>query len=151
MKKLTHEEFDVISFHDNRLWGIKFLVNDEAMESDIKLDIDYITKWIGQCSEGNYSWEVAPANLIFHGVTGLKLGIDWQDDEYRNAISGPYIVDLERSLVDKQWVHFDRSYYTWKFSFNDISTLSFGAWGFDLILRKPPVERDNQCLPLNER
>jgi hypothetical protein len=44
--------------------------------SDLALDIDCIVEWIcgvgggGQC-------RVAPATLVFHGVTDLKIDIDW--------------------------------------------------------------------------
>lgn len=147
----TQEAFDSISFHDDRLWGIDFLLDEEAITSDLKLDIDHICEWVKLGDGCSYNWRVAPADLIFRGVTGLKLTIDWKDETYRMSVAGPYILDIKRERIENQLVYLDRPYYKWEVLFNDESHLSFGAWGFDLTLRNPPILRDNQCLPFSMR
>ena len=55
---ITHEEFESVSFHDNRLWGIEFLIDSDNFESDIKRDIDHICEWIKPGSGEKYKWKV---------------------------------------------------------------------------------------------
>lgn len=123
----TQDDFENISFHDNRLWGIDFLVDYETLTCDLKLDIDHICEWVETEEKCSFKWMVAPADLIFHGVTGLKLGIDWKDEKYQASVAGPYILGIERRPVEKQYVHFDRINYVWEFKFHDESHLSLGA------------------------
>jgi hypothetical protein len=148
MQNFTEEHFDQLSFHDNLLRGISIRAQfpDQA---DLTLDIDYITEWV-KCGS-SYEWMIAAADLTFHGVTGLKLSIDTQDEGYQVVSCGDWIIDLSRNPIVPQLVHFDRQYWRWEFGFVMATALSFGAYGFTLQLRQEPVRHNEQSLPLEIR
>ncbi len=69
--KLKTEQFELMTWHDNTLHGISCV--DENFANDLVLDIDYVE----QCLEeaGYYRFKVAPAKLVFHEVSQLKISL----------------------------------------------------------------------------
>jgi hypothetical protein len=148
MRTFTEADFDGLSFHDNLLRG--FLLRSEfGGPSDLILDIDHIAEWI--TTNDCYEWLVAAADLTFHGVTGLKFTMDSHDVRYQVAASGDWILNVSRTPVVPQLVHFDRPYWRWEFSFAMETQLSFGAYGFTLQYRQEPGRHTEQSLPLRLR
>lgn len=147
MQTFTQQDFETLSFHDNLLRGVLF--RSEYGQSDLVLDIDYIAEWIldDKCCE----WRIAAADLTFHGVTGLKLSVDWHDEKFQVCVAGDSIVDVKRELIVPQLVHLDRPYWRWQFTFAMDTQLVFGAYGFTLQLRQEPVLHNEQSLPLAAR
>ena len=74
----TEADFDRLSWHDCHIWGIELRAGDPDdgdWTSDLVLDIDFIVEWI--CGTGGGGqFRVAPATLVFHGVTDPKIDID---------------------------------------------------------------------------
>ena len=62
---------DGSAFHDNPIHSIEFI--DEDYNTDLILDIDYITEWI-EC-DGKYQFKISPAFLTFTEVSDLKINI----------------------------------------------------------------------------
>ena len=60
------------SFHDNAIHSIEFV--DENYDTDLVLDIDYISEWVN--NDGQISFNLSPAYLIFQGVSDLTINID---------------------------------------------------------------------------
>lgn len=147
MHTFTEQVFETLSFHDNLLRGV--LLRSEDSRSDLVLDIDHITEWIR--TDNCFQWRIAAADLTFHGVTGLKLSIDWHDENFQSCVAGDWIVDVKRELVVPQLVHLDRPYWRWQFTFAMDTKLVFGAYGFTLQLRQEPILHNDQSLPLAAR
>lgn len=151
----SDDDFDRLSFHDCHLWGIGFQAGDADANdwtSDLVLDIDYIAEWV--CGVGGGAqFRVAPASLVFHGVTELQMRIDWGYHGHQVALSPVSIDRIERERVREQKVYLDRPYYRWRIATNSPGDgeIAFGAVAFDLTLRAEPVLSDRQALSRHER
>lgn len=116
------------------------------------LDIDFIVEWL--CGiEGGAQFRVAPAKLVFHGVTDLRITIDWGDTGFRVAFHGVSIHRIERERVVAQKVYLDRPYYSWRIQLNwpETGEIAFGAVGFTQTLLSVPMLTDKQHLSCGER
>ena len=84
----TEADFDRLSWHDCHIWGIELRAGDPDdgdWTSDLVLDIDFIVEWI--CGTGGGGrFRVAPATLVFHGVTDPKIAIDWGRSGFHVAL-----------------------------------------------------------------
>ena len=96
---------------------------------------------------------MAPATLVFHGVTDLKIDIDWGDSGFRTALHPVSIGHLERERIQDQKVYLDRPYYSWRICLNSPNGggIAFGAVGFTQTLRAEPILSRNQRLSRSER
>jgi len=151
----TESDFDRLSWHDCHIWAIELRVGDPSNEdwtSDLALDIDFIVDWI--CSVGGGGkFRVAPATLVFHGVTDPKIDIDWGRSGFQAALHPVSIGNLERERIQDQKVYLDRPYYSWTIRLNwpNEGVITFGAVGFTQTLRAEPIVSENQHLSLSER
>ncbi len=82
MRVRTEADFDALSWHDCHIWGMDLRPGDPDRgdwRSDFVLHLDFIAEWL--CGvDGQAQFRVAPATLIFHGVTDLRINIDWLPD-----------------------------------------------------------------------
>ena len=151
----TEHEFDRLSWHDCHIWGIELRLgepDEDDWTSDLALDIDFIVEWL--CGvDGGYQFRVAPAWLVFHGVTDLKININWGDSGFQVAPYAASIDRIEREPVRDQKVYLDQPYYGWRVKLNAPASgeVAFGAVGFTQTLHAEPVLTDNQRLSLRER
>jgi hypothetical protein len=148
-------DFDRLSWHDCPIRGIELRVGDPDAgdwTSDLALDIDYITEWLCDAG-GGARFRVAPATLVFHGVTDLRIAIDWGGSGGQVALHEPCIDRIERERVALQRVYLDRPYYRWRIALNwpRSGELTFGAAGLTQTLRAEPVLTDRQRLPPGAR
>ena len=153
--RYTDADFDGLSFHDCHIWAIELRPGDPDegdWSSDLALDIDFIVEWICGIGTGG-QFRVAPATLLFHGVTDPRISIDWGSNGFQIALHPASIGNVEREPIRDQRVDLDRPYYRWRILLNwpDASEIVFGAVGFTLTLRAEPVLIDKQCLTLRER
>jgi len=156
--KATYAEpdFDKLSWHDCRIWGLEFHSGDSDEDdwtSDLILDIDFITEWVCGIEPGSTKFRVAPATLAFHGVTDLKINIESDHIGYQVALSEVSIDRISREQIQNQKVFFDRPYYKWTVRLNSPKQgeIVFGAVGFTQTLRAEPLLTDKQCLSLQRR
>ena len=151
----TEADFDRLSWHDCHIWGFDLRAGDadeEDWTSDLVLDLDFIVEWL--CGvEGGARFRVAPATLAFHGVTDLRIRIDWGDSGFQTALHILSIDEIEREAVREQKVHLDRPYFSWRIRLNwpRAGEIAFGAVGFTQTLRAQPVLIDKQHLSLGTR
>ncbi|MBZ5537563.1 MAG: hypothetical protein LAO31_16525 [Acidobacteriia bacterium] len=151
----TEADFDHLSWHDCHIWGIELRAGDpdEAnWTSDLAFDIDFIVEWI--CGSGDPGqFRVAPATLVFHGVTDPKIAIDWGRSAFQVSLHPASIDHVERERIRDQKVYLDRPYYRWRIHFNwpGSSEITFGAVGFPQTLRAKPVLTEKQCLSFSQR
>jgi hypothetical protein len=72
----TTEDFDSLAWHDVHVHGLRLTsFNESHGSADLVLDIDYIMKW--ESSGNGFQFTLCPAELVFHGVFGLKVELDY--------------------------------------------------------------------------
>lgn len=147
---VTQETFEQTSWHDDTLHGLSLFTGDIAnndWRSELILDIDHIAEWV-KGGDGAFCFDVAPATLIFHGVTDLAIDLKWPKSGFQVCDLHAHIDRIERTRIADQKVHLDRPYYSWRILFNspDGGAISFGAWGYTLDFRSEPVRQRGQAL-----
>jgi hypothetical protein len=148
-------DFDGLSWHDDTLYGLRFDLGDSFAGdwyADLVFDIDHIVEWV-RGEAGKVGFRVAPANLVFHGVTDLKIAIDWGDSGDRTALHDVSIDGITREPVPDQEGYPAREHYRWRIALNwpQSGEIAFGARGFTQTLRAEPVLLDQQRLPAGPR
>lgn len=97
----TEADFEQMSWHDCHVWRIEFRVgepDEDDWTSDLVLGLDFITQWL--CGDDrNCSFKIAPANLVFHGVTDPQIAIRWGDSGFQTAIHHACIDQITREAV----------------------------------------------------
>jgi len=151
----TEADFDRLSWHDCHIWAVELRPgdpDDRDWASDIALDIDFIVDWVCDVG-GKAQFRVAPATLVFHGITDPRIDIDWGPSGFQAALHLVSIGNIERERIQNQKVYLDRPYYSWRIRLNwpDGGEISFGAVGFTQTLRAEPVLTANQWLSLSQR
>lgn len=146
---MTNADFERLSWHDNLIYGWAFETADpEAGDwrSELVLDIDHIVEWVRTGERMRF--RVAPAQLVFHGVTGFACALDWGASGDQVGLQLPSIDRIEREPITEQRVFLDRPYYRWRIALNAPAGgyLSFGAVDFTQTLRTEPVLQDEQWL-----
>jgi hypothetical protein len=149
---ITHTEadFEQLSWHDCHVWGVAFIAGDPEEQdwtSDPACDIDFIVEWLCP-AEGCFEFRVAPARLVFHGVTDPTISINWGDSGFQCAIHLVSIDRIHREQVNEQKVYLDRPYYRWRIALNWPANgeITFGAVGFTQTLLADPVLTEKQHL-----
>ncbi len=148
-------DFDQLSWHDCSVWRFELRVGEPAEDdgtADFVLDLDFIADSFNG-NDGSVQYRIAPATLSFHGVTDLKMTLDFGDSGFQRAIHAFSIDRIERELVRDQKVFLDRTYYRWTIFGNwpESGVLSFGGVGFTLKLACEPVIKPTCALSLRER
>ena len=143
--------FDDFSWHDNVVYGLHFRIGDPERgdwRREIIFDIDYIVEWV-RGGERGARFRVAPADLTFHDVTDLRIGVDFGDSDCRTAINELSIANIARAPVEDLQRFPEQDYFRWRIELNlpQGGEISFGARGFSQIMRADPVACDEQRLP----
>jgi hypothetical protein len=151
----TESDFDRLSWHDCHVWGFEFRAGDIDQgdwTSDLALDLDFIIEWMCGVS-GGAQFRVAPAKLVFHGVTDPSIHIDWGDGGFQCALHEVSIDRIEREAIREQKVYLDRPYYKWTIHLNwpKGGAIFFGAVGFTQTLLGHGVLTGRQSLSIRER
>ena len=155
MTSHTEMDFERLSWHDCHVWRLELCAADPEEGdwiSDLVLDLDYIVEWLcGMGGRGQF--RVAPATLVFHGVTDLRIAIDWGGSGFSSALHEVSIDGIERERQQNQKVYLDRPYYGWIIRLNWPAggAITFGAVGFTQTLRAEPVLVDRQSLSRRQR
>ena len=156
MQGADRPDFDRFCWHDDPVYGLALRLGDPAANdwrSDLVLDIDHIVEWVR--NEDRIRFRIAPATLVFHGVSDLRIDIDWGMRGWQVAPSLPTIDRIERERVreGEQRIFLDRPYYAWRVAFASPTggSISFGAVDFDLTLRREPMLADEQRVPASLR
>ncbi|RZM05385.1 MAG: hypothetical protein EOO88_54935, partial [Pedobacter sp.] len=127
----TDLDFDVMGWHDCSIYKYQLI------DGRLKFDVDYIFEWVNPAYTGMpYTFWIAPATWVFHGVTDfeldLKLSNDWRleiDDVTRETNDGK----IEWDIGTRQ------GYF------------HFNADGFTKFVREKPTLQYSQQIPFNQR
>ncbi len=154
-KHQTEIDFERLSWHDCHIWRLDFRVGDPEdgdWTSDLVVGIDYIVEWLCALS-GKTTFRIAPAMLVFHGVTDPRIDIDWGNSGFQVAMHDVCIDRIEREAISNQKIYLDRAYYRWRIFLNwpKGGEIAFGAVGFTQTLLADPIVCENQRLSLSER
>ena len=76
--------FDEMSWHDNRVHGLRIRSGPNGWDGQLELDIDYILEWLHP-SESTFAFRVAPATLTFVDVLELRIEIDYAAFSFATA------------------------------------------------------------------
>ena len=152
----TERDFDRISWHDCHIWGVAFCPGnpkENDWTSDLVLDIDFIVEWVCAVDGRGGEFRVAPAAMVFHGVTDPRIAIDWDSGGAQVALHPVSIDRIDREPVREQKVFLDRPYYRWRILMNwpKGGEIAFGAVGFTQRLLAKPVLTKTQHLSLAGR
>lgn len=136
----TEADFNELSWHDCSVWSVELRAGREnAAGDELVLGLDFISEWI-RGTAGFAQFRVAPARLVFHGVTGAVMTIDSKDSGLRLPPSGAAISSVERQQDN------------WKITFTWPSgDIRFAARGFTQTLLAPPVLMPRQHFSESER
>ena len=156
--RYTEVDFDTLSWHDCSIWGIELRPGDPDVgdwTSDLAFDIDFIVEWVcaSPVPDGIVQFRVAPATLVFHGASDLKIDIDWGQLGAQVALQPASVAEIERAPIENQRIYLDRSYYRWRIALNSPQRgeITFGAVGFTQTLRAEPILSERQALTRAER
>jgi len=151
----TERDFDRLSWHDCHIRRIDLVAGDADegdRTSDLALGLDVIVEWLCGVGGGAQSW-IAPATLVFHGVTDPRIAIDWGHACGQVALHPVSIDRIQRERLQGQKVYLGRAYYRWRIVLNwpVAGEITFGAVGFMQTLLAEPVLCGTQQLSPRER
>lgn len=152
----TSARAGALSWHDNLIYAIHLQAADpdrEIWRSNLVLDIDHIVEWV--CGvDRDVRFLVAPATLVFHDVTDLRIDVDFGQDGpggHRMNVNELSIAQIVREPVERPGGA--PPYYAWRIELNlpQGSEIRFGASGYTQTLRSEPNLTDEQRLPADTR
>ena len=122
----TDNDFDLMGWHDNPIYAIKFGANYELI-----MDIDYYFKWVLKGKK--YFFWISPCTLVFENVYGLNIEVD--------SVSLELLIDTiikenpkkpKNSEFIKREIEFD-----WTLELHT-GAISFTSVGFKQYVRQQP-------------
>ena len=142
--KWTTEDFESLSWHDCHVHGFTldaFKTDDGT--ADVTFDIDFIVEWT--CPAGGpFEFRVAPANLTFHRVFGLRIDVDY-------AAAGAGMTPFSLDGIERQNLDYPGS-FRWRLPINwPGGAITFDSPGFTQVLRRSPILVGRQQLTPEER
>lgn len=153
----TETDYDPYAWHDDTVYAMRFHTPDLSAPLDTAddwaslfvLDIDHIVAWVGAGTTARF--RVAPADLIFREVCDLEMAVDWGDSGGLVGLHEPSIDQIARTPVAASSGR--PPMYRWRIAFNHPAggEIGFRARGHELRLRRDPVLRDAQRLPVGVR
>ncbi len=142
----TTDDFDSLSWHDVHVHGLRLApFNESHGAADLVLDIDYILKW--ENSGNGIRFTLCPAELVFQGVFGLKLELD-----YATPTAG--MCPFSIHAINREPLEFPTGSksYRWHIPINwPQGSLRFESPGFKLTLVGTPTVHSQQSLPPERR
>ena len=143
-----------VSWHDNLIYAMHLRAPDpknDDWRSELVLDIDHIVEWIC-AADGKAQFRVAPATLVFHDVTELRVHFDLAGTQAQtlNELS---IDEVSKATAPHPGLAPSLPYYKWRIALNwpKSGELTFGASGYTQTLRAGPRLLDEQRLPVRDR
>ena len=140
----THEDFDVMGWHDATIHAFGFDKHENSSTGDFILDIDYIFQWVkNDPPEKAFMFWVAPCTLVFKDAFHLKLNLDTND----SAVEGLEIADL---LLNGHTKHENITTFQWTIELQ-LGQITLDSTGFVQTVRKEPVLQIEQVLSYTQR
>src|SRR5882672_8829568 len=97
--RLDPGDTDAAVWHDDLIYALHLRAPDPAhsdWRSELVLDIDHVVEWV--CgADGRMRFRVAPASLVFHDVTDLRIALDFAGGVPRRSLN-----ELSIAAISKQ-------------------------------------------------
>lgn len=138
----TEDFFDIMSWHDCKVYGIGF--DDENFK--LFLDIDYIIDWVKpEYDNIFFRFWVSPATLVFENVYDLNIDI--------STTLGIEICKVSREEPkiprNKEYIKKDTE-WLWRISSNQ-GDITFRSIGFKQYTRRKPILTEGQSISYIDR
>jgi hypothetical protein len=151
----TEADFDELSWHDCHVFRLDLVAGDPDegdWASDLALGIDFIVEWLCGVA-GPPQLRLAPATLVFRGVTDPRVAVDGGDTGGRVGLNLWAIDRIDRTRVADAPVYRDRPYFRWRIAlaWPAGGEIAFGAEGFTQTLLAAPVLHRGPHLSRRER
>ena len=133
----------------HRLFHIELrILEGEQGTGEFWLDLDYILEWLPpQTEDGNFRIRIAPAVLVFHEVTSLRVAIDYAASR---AAIGPFSL----GGIEREPFSYPNGYESFRWTLEiacPSGEIAFEAPGFIQHLTGRAVETDSQQLNESQR
>ena len=129
----TNKDFEVMGWHDSRLYQLKFPDED----CNFIIYLDYIFKWEEQAN-GFFKFWVSPCRIIFKNVLDADINIS-----FKKSIG----IDINEIKREKIGVTPNGEMIDWKFLIEtDKGTIELIATDFEMHVISQPVLIDSQSL-----
>lgn len=131
-----------LSWHDNLIYAVRLQAAEPdagTWHSNLILDIDHIVEWRCDAADGG-RFRVAPATLIFHDVTDLRVAFDFGDSGFSQGLNLLSIARVWKEPAIAENAVGPYEYYSWRIELNlpKGGEIVFGASGYTQRLRAPP-------------
>lgn len=142
-------DFDGLSWHDNHVHGIQVEVdNPDHGTGILTLDLDHIIEWLPPRAAGeSFRFRVAPARLIFHEISSLRLEIDW-------AAVTAGMIPFSIGQITRRKLEYATGYTSWAWTI-DVNwpkgAITFDSPRFTQRLSGRVIEAGEQCLTVEQR
>ena len=141
----TQDDYELMGWHDCRIYGLIFQNVNDSWTTNIVFDIDYIFKWVRPIHpKQSFSFWVAPCTLMFKEAFDLTINVNQKG----GRTEPPEIDDLV--LKGKVEQETNRWVYEWDIHLQE-GYIHFKSLGFDQVVRRRPILTDNQVLTVDER
>ena len=128
-KTYTRNDFDLMTWHDCRIYAI----NLNIQKKELSLDIDYIFEWVAPSKKDIYfKFWIAPCNLIFSNVENIKLKL-----EAHIEITIDKIIKKKQNAPEKGWLWIIETFQ---------GKIEFKANNFKQFVKTSPVLSDKQFI-----
>lgn len=135
----TSEDFEVMSWHDARLWAM--VAEEDRFEFSI--DLDYIFLWVHpEASETHFRFWVAPATMVFENAHEVRIALD--------SPQGVIEVFALHREEPKPTPNGALTNFCFRFACQE-GEISLHATGFRMYVRAAPRLVQRQHLSLGER
>jgi len=138
----TEADFEIVGWHDARIYALAFL--EETFE--FALDIDYIFEWVKPVPPAErFTFWVSPCTLVFKNVSELEIDLAPYGELTIDDISrGESVVPRNAEAIGKT--------VEWRWNVASAGgTISMRAAGYKQHVRMAPRHLDCQFIPLSER
>ncbi|MGV7222640.1 MAG: hypothetical protein ACQ9MH_14070 [Nitrospinales bacterium] len=139
----TEADFEVMNWHDCKIWAMMTHSDYDNYSWEIFFDIDYIFKWVA--SKDNKGWSdfwISPVTMVFLGTSDWKLDIEAPQCD---------IEILELSMENpRKTLNPQYTKYTFRFKCVE-GEISFTAVGYKMYVRQKPMLGDTWSLTYNQR
>ena len=135
----THEDFEVMGWHDATIWSMHANVDD----FEFLIDLDYIFEWIHpQENETYFKFRVVPVTMVFEFMHSVNFDIESAHGEFE--VQDLFMENPTPTPDGKS------TSYTFRFECQE-GEISLKSTGFKMYVREEPKLMSQQRFGLIER
>jgi hypothetical protein len=137
----SNSDYESMSWHDNFVHAISY----DPEKYSFELDIDHICEWIDPRNEnGNFSFALAPATLIFENASDLDIDIKI------GSVVDFSIYEIKRENVENKFRP-DIPIFKFTIVMDHLGKIELHATDYKMYVRKKPIESDALWFTKEER